>query len=444
MHDLIHDMAASYSMDECLVMGGPRNQNESRVQNTVRHMSIMVGGESLTGMGDIQHLNKLHSLRFGIRFNVEITWFNQLSNILFLSLKSCKLVKLPDSICKLNSLRYLDISHSSVQELPNKFWCLYSLQVLDASRSSLKTIHQDVTKLINLRQLALPTKASDALSRVRGLGHLSFLRNLSDFRVSKDNGRGIGELKVMNKLNGKLCIRSLHNVGSEEEAFEARLVEKQYLKELVLYWRENTTLSFMPNEDGVLEGLRPHSRIECLIVHRFRGNRFPSWFKPQDLPTLRRLELYFCNNITSIPVHSFVGFACLQDLKLRNCFDLECPQEMVFPPSLRRLCLVGCFALERSFPACLRNLTSLTLLQLAHCKVTCIPLNSIGSNMLKCLDLRKCPELTSIGGSHDLASIQYVELSDCPKLTEVQLPFKKNELRTEEKAELLTFLETKF
>jgi hypothetical protein len=517
MHDLIHDMALSFSMDECLVMKDLRNQNKSRMQNTVRHMSIEVDGESLTRMGDIQHLDKLHSLRFGIRFGVEITWFSQLSNILFLSLKGCKLVKLPDSICELTSLRYLDISHSSVEELPSKFWCLYSLQVLDASRSSLIRVHQDVTKLINLRQLTLPGEASQSLSRISGLGNLCRLRNLQDFTVARKNGRRIGELKFMNQLNGRLSIRALSSVTSEEEAAEARLVEKQYLKELVLHFQQ----SYLHSQNGVLEGLRPHSRIECLIVQGFCGDRLPSWFKPEDLPTLITLELsqcwqieslpipcfadgtqvglrgdigtqlaassisssngiasfaftrltylHFkccckltnleqfltpeklpciksivleeCLNLASIPVHSFVGFVCLRDLKICYCDKLECPQEMLLPPSLQRLCIVDCNELERSFPACLTNLTSLTLLQLAHCdSVTCIPLSSISSNMLKCLVISNCPELSSIGGSHGLASIQYVQLSGCPKLTEVQLPFDKKELRTNEGKELLKFL----
>ncbi|CAD6262218.1 unnamed protein product [Miscanthus lutarioriparius] len=518
MHDLIHDMAVSFSMDECFVMQDLSN----RMHSTVRHMSIEVDGESLTRMGDIQHFNKLHSLRFIIGFDVEITWFNQLSNILYLSLKGCKLVKLPESICELNSLRYLDISHSSVQELPEKLWCLYSLQVLDASRSSLKTIHQDVTKLINLRQLALPVGASQALSKVSGLGNLSCLRDLSEFRVAKENGRGIGELKFMNHLNGTLAIRSLIHVGSVQEAAEARLIDKQYLKELVLQWRQKSIFTLVNSDNEVLEHLRPHSRIECLKILGFAGDTLPSWFKPEDLPTLRSLELSYCgcfqslsipcladrtqaglaggdgtqhasssgshnngiapfaftcltalrvyrcigltnleqflipetlpsiksivlercSHLKSIPVHRFAEFVCLQDLKICRCRRLECPREMVLPTSLRRLCIVACnYELERSFPACLENLASLTLLQLVYCdSVKCIPLNSIASNMLKCLVIRLCLELSSIGGLQGLASIQHIQLSDCPKLTEVQLPFEKKELRTKEGKELLKFL----
>ncbi|KAF8685914.1 hypothetical protein HU200_043834 [Digitaria exilis] len=510
MHDLIHDMAVSFSMDECLVMQDLRNLNKSRMHDTFRHMSIEVEGEALIRVGDMQHLNKLHSLRFGIKFDVEITWFSQLSNIQYLSLKGCKLPKLPESICELSSLRHLDISHSSVQELPSKFWCLYSLQVLDASRSSLRTIHHDVTKLINLCRLILPAEASHNLSRVPWLGNLSCLRNLSSFTVAKQNGRGIGELKFMNQLSGRLYIRSLSSVGSKEEAVGARLADKQYLKELVLHWPRFRS-RFVDRDNGVFEVLHP-PRIVCLEVIGFGGHRLPGWFNPEDLPSLRSLEIsgcgyiqslsipcfaygtrinlnddygmqqasrsvaftrltalrvYKCQNLTnleqfltpeklphieainledcenlaSVPVHNFAGFVCLRDLKICSCNKLKCPRQMVLPPSLRRLCLVDCNELDRSFPACLENLTSLTLLQLGSCNnIQCIPLNWIHSNTtLKCVVVSNCQELSSIGRLA-LASIQHVKLSDCPKLTVIPQPFMKAGLQTKEEKELLKFL----
>ncbi|KAJ1277725.1 hypothetical protein BS78_04G025900 [Paspalum vaginatum] len=375
MHDLIHDMAMSFSMDECLVMQDLRNQHMSRMQNTVRHMSIEVDTQSLTRMGDIQqHLTKLHSLRFGTGLGVEITWFNQLSNIQFLSLEGCKLVKLPESICELKSLRYLDISYSSVQEFPEKLWCLYSLQVFDATSSSLTTIHQDVTKLINLRQLALPAEASRALSKVPGLGNLPCLRYLSEFTAAKENWRRIGELKFMNQLNGRLSIKSLSNVDSEEEAAEARLVEKQYLKELVLHWREFAGC-LRHSENGVLEGLRPHSRIERLKVHGFGGDMFPSWFKPEELPTLRSLELVHCGSLKSLSIPCLVGgtqtdlsagddgtqnasnsincsngvasfsFARLTTLRVYRCYKLTNLEQFLTPeklPSIQSITLEQC------------------------------------------------------------------------------------------------------
>uniref|UniRef100_A0A0A8YVW6 R13L1/DRL21-like LRR repeat region domain-containing protein n=1 Tax=Arundo donax TaxID=35708 RepID=A0A0A8YVW6_ARUDO len=163
---------------------------------------------------------------------------------------------------------------------------------------------------------------------------------------------------------------------------------------------------------------------------------------PENLPSVKSIVITCCSGLVSMPVHSFVGFVHLQDLKIRDRGKLVCPREMILPPSLQRLSIEKCGELDRSFPACLKNLTSLTLLQLESChNVKSIPLNSnTSTNMLKCLVLRWCRKLSSIGGSRSLSSIQHVQVSGCPKLTdEVKQPLEKKELRTKEK-ELLEFL----
>jgi len=76
---------------------------------------------------------------------------------------------------------------------------------------------------------------------------------LSYFTLRKNGG--FQELKGMNQLRGTLCIRSIHTVKSKEEAAEARLVDKKYLKELNLHWRINPdTWTLRPGENEVIEG----------------------------------------------------------------------------------------------------------------------------------------------------------------------------------------------
>lgn len=299
MHDLIHDMAQSVSVDECFLMQGLSCQNRRRMPpHTVRCMSIEVDNEALSRMGGVGHLNKLHSLRFGMGLKVEDSWFNKLPNILFLSLKGCKLEMLPESICELNSLRYLDISNTSIEELPEKLWCLYTLQFLDARCSGLTTINQGVTKLVNLRWL----KVGWDLDKLSGIGKLSSLQTLDKFTVEQKDGRKIGELKGMNQLSNTLYICSLASVQSGEEAAEARLVDKQYLKHLTLEWRnKNYGLQSGGRENRVLEGLHPPSSIESLTVRKFGGDNFPpSWLKQENLPALKTLSLENCNGIESL------------------------------------------------------------------------------------------------------------------------------------------------
>ncbi|KAF2926218.1 hypothetical protein DAI22_06g109400 [Oryza sativa Japonica Group] len=433
------------------------------------------------GMRGIQDLNKLHSLRFGINFNVEITWFNQLSNILYLSLKGCTVVKLPESIGELNSLRYLDISYSGVQELPEKF-CL-------------KAISPDVIKLINLHRLALPTGCSPKLSEISRLGNLSRLRNLQYFIVETGDGRKIGELRGMNQLSVALLISSICNVKNEEEAAEASLVEKRYLQNLVLQWRKKVTSLVKSSENGVLEALHPPPRIEHLTVQGFGGDSFsPSWFRLESLLTLRSLVLFHCGVLKNLSIPSFPslellmlsgniwlktvtilggstggetmqhasssssssnGTTCLSGLTyigLYSCEDLQNLDRCLSPeylPSIKSIEIDSSSDLGLSMPV--DSFVGFKYLQdlKIHCKLLCpqgmvLPpslrrLSIVSGRKVKCLLLERCSELSSIGGSHVLSSMQFVSISICPKLHEVEQPFKKCLLTNKDKKELLQF-----
>ena len=111
------------------------------------------------------------------------------------------------------------------------------------------------------------------------------------------------------------------------------------------------------------------------------------------------------------------------------------------PPALRRLSVSFCGELGNSFPDCLENLNFLTLLHLEAClTIRLIRLNSINTNNLKALVLRDCLELSSIGGSQVLSSIQHVDINGCPKLTEVQQqPLVKRGLRRSELSDIQDF-----
>uniref|UniRef100_A0A0D9ZIV8 NB-ARC domain-containing protein n=1 Tax=Oryza glumipatula TaxID=40148 RepID=A0A0D9ZIV8_9ORYZ len=397
MHDLIHDMAQSVSVNECLLLQDLSSRNEGRKLHAVRHMSVQVADESLKSeLRDIQYLNKLHSLRFGI------------------NLKGCKLVKLPESIGELHSLRYLDISHSRVKELPEKFWRLYSLQVVDASRLSLRVISPDVTKLINLRRLALPADCALKLSVLTGLGNLSRLRNLRYFTVAPKNGREIGELKDMDKLSGTLTIKSICNVKSKEEASEARLVDKQYLKALDLQWRDSDGYYVISSENGVLEGLRPPRRIERLKVKNFRGDSFcPSWFKPESLPTIRSLELFSCHSLKSLSIPSLPS---LEHLMLEWVRVEELTVFADDAPSGSTDCDRTQHPSRSNGIVCFRGLTSV-------CLVNCRKLRNLDQFLspdylpsIKSIEIRYCISLVSVPSFVGFGRLQDLKIWGCYKV----------------------------
>ena len=159
------------------------------------------------------------------------------------------------------------------------------------------------------------------------------------------------------------------------------------------------------------------------------------FLSPDYLPYIKLIAIGRCLRLV---LPSFVGFDRLQDLRISYCNEV-CPQEMVLPSSLQRLSIVNCGELDRSFPTCLRTLTSLTALHLVGCNnMESIP---IGTNFqVQYLHLKKCLKLSSIGGAHALSSFRYVSISECPELLhQVQQPFERDLLTKEEK-ELHNFL----
>lgn len=86
----------------------------------------------------------------------------------------------------------------------------------------------------------------------------------------------------MNQLSGTLHIKSIGSVQSMEEAAEASLVDKKYLKELVLQWR-GIDCALKSRENGVFQALLPPPEIEHLKVEGFAGDIAPSWLRPENL-----------------------------------------------------------------------------------------------------------------------------------------------------------------
>ncbi|XP_052155465.1 disease resistance protein RRS1-like [Oryza glaberrima] len=163
------------------------------------------------------------------------------------------------------------------------------------------------------------------------------------------------------------------------------------------------------------------------------------FLSPEHLPSIKSIEIRLCRSLQSIPVGSFAEFYHLQDLKISWCDNLVCEQAMVLPSSLRRLYINKCGGLDKSFPACLQNLTHLIALNLEYCNMESIP---IGTNLqLKYLFLFGCSELSSIEGLHALSSMKYVYISQCTKLQQVEQPFKSDLLTMEEKEEHHKFFE---
>ncbi|XP_042031140.1 putative disease resistance protein RGA1 [Salvia splendens] len=281
MHDLLHDLAAS-------VLRGSFKEDEITQVRYMCHMNDYM----------FSNFKSLHVLAF----------------------QGWKVKDLSSEIKKLIHLRVLDIDKSSIEYLPDWIGELFHLQTLRACNSELKKLPSTLKNLRNLRHLYIRRD----VELFAEIGLLTSLRTLQFFRVGDKNGYKIEELGSLNCLKGKLQIDNLERVHNKEEAKKAKLSNKPKLLELYLGWetgREGETT----NDENVLEGLQPHSRLKKLEIFGFGGRSFPSWARNMEVDNglpfnkLVKIRLSDCSECEEIPMFGRLpNLKCLGLYRLRN------------------------------------------------------------------------------------------------------------------------------
>ncbi|XP_042030620.1 disease resistance protein RGA2-like isoform X2 [Salvia splendens] len=438
MHDLLHDLAAS-------VLRGSFKEDEI---TQVRYMFLKEHSYAVPKTNEkylrtllsvfyqkdimFSNFESLHVLAFqGWKVEYWPSHINKAGDLFIEDLSS--------EIKKLIHLRVLDIDVLPIEYLPEWIGELFHLQTLRACHSKLKKLPSTLKNLRNLRHLYI-TKGVELFAEI---GRLTSLRTLQFFRVGDKNGYKIEELGSLNCLKGKLQIDNLERVRNKEEAEKANLSNKPKLLELYLGWeigREGDTT----NDENVLEGLQPPSRLEKLVIKGFGGKRFPSWTRNMEVDngrqgsriTLNKLveiTLSDCSECEEIPMFGQLpNLKCLRLYRLRNVKSINSSfyvsvnddTHTVFP-ALEELVLV--------------NLPKLTVLKgiesvdasavsvfprLQHSMIEdCRVLTSFPTHFwsplkrLKVFSIRQCYNLSEIPDS--LGTLNSLTISDCPNLKRI-------------------------
>ena len=176
---------------------------------------------------------------------------------------------------------------------------LLHLQTLDIPKKcQLDGFPKGMHLLVNLRHLGVDLTY---ISMIRGIGTLVNLQGSIEFHVKKEQEQSLVELKDMNDLHGLLHIKYLENVQCKEEACNAELSNKRYLKILKLEWNSASS-AFGPTRDAeVLEGLEPNPNLEELHIKRYKGESSPSWWEVKILSQLKSLYLTNCRRWKLLP-----------------------------------------------------------------------------------------------------------------------------------------------
>ncbi|KAJ4760764.1 NB-ARC domain-containing disease resistance protein [Rhynchospora pubera] len=265
-----------------------------------------------------------------------------------LSHNEIKEIATVDAICRHSHLRYVDLSFSGIEFIPNEFCELYHLQVLDVRGCNLIRLPEKMNELINLRHLYA---SAETLSLIYGIGKLTNLQELKEFRIGESDGHRISELRDMNEISGHLLLTNLTNVPNKEEAATCQLVKKRYLKSLELAFLHKVDKS-VPSWHGrleleVLEALKPYHSVERLTIRGGRGGFLPGWMWSTQSAFSNYLKYIVVNDFSLTTLPAFGELPSLEVLRFMGLYNLEMVgdefygrSDVVFP-SLKELQFSG-------------------------------------------------------------------------------------------------------
>lgn len=449
MHDVMHDLARSISVDDCCQL---EDNTRHAVTRNVRHLSFPCENsgetqfERLYGYKGLRTLMLLHGYSSSLT-RVPGSLFQKLKTLRVLDLQCRKIKEIPDSIGNLKQLRFLDLSQTQIRELPISITQLINLQTLRLSGCGL--LHRlpgGMTDLISLRHLEA---SAQVVCTITGIGKLTSLQELEEFAVSKSIGYKITELKNMAELRGHLCIRGLDSIIDSQEACEANLISKENLRVLHLVWEENREGS--TNDEEVLEGLQPHFEIKELIIKGYHSAKFPPWLGYSSFTDLQLIRILSCTakalpSLGQLPFLQYLdiggakevtclgpefsgtgnisGFPSLKELLLEDMPNLKHwsfeNNAMLFP-QLTEIAIVNCLKLKKLPPLP----STLTRLRISEVGLTSLPelQNPSEPSSLITLYLNDCPDLRSLREGllrNELDELSVVTIANCDAL--VSLP----------------------
>ncbi|KAF7033647.1 hypothetical protein CFC21_044737 [Triticum aestivum] len=451
MHDLIHGLAQKVSSHESFTIGDTESRKAPQL---VRHVSIIAGLVYETETDGTVHPNETFRREF-LKSFCELQQTSNLSTLLlfgphdsdfarsfcqeFNEVKSVRVLKLDmvpfdldlmiGNISSFINLRYLELGclyKGPRLELPEAICRLYHLEVLDIKKNwgTSTVLPRDMNKLVKLRHFI----ARDELhAKIVGVGEMVSLQELKAFDVRKASEFSIIQFRRLNQLRGSIRICNLDDVGSKDEAINARISDKVHLTGLHLSW--NTVSEDRVHTESkvdILEDLKPHAGLIDLGIIAYR-HPVPSWLSNNiHLTSLRSLHLDSCSYWKTIPTPhqlpllrelrlskmvrvSKIEIGCLEVLELRTlhrltqCIALDKEQLSV---NLRVLEVDDCFRLKEFPLLFISKDTLISESQFTH---------------LHRLKVRGCFGHISISQLLHMDSLLYIDLFLRPSLEEFRL-----------------------
>ncbi|KAM3316399.1 hypothetical protein ACQJBY_034480 [Aegilops geniculata] len=434
MHDLLHDLALKVGSNDCLSLR-LSDVGSAEIQPSIRHLSIStddlgeydaVSGEKFKSELEelktrlkVEHLQSLMLLgemdeNFAKIFGDFLCEANAL-RVLYLPSMMCPVDSMLHNYSRLVHLRYLYLgTEDNEMHLPQNISKFYHLRILDLeSWDGSCDLPEDMSNLGKLCHFYAPGD-DEIHSDICNVGKLKLLEELKVFRVSKKSqGFESKQLERLTKLR-ELGIYNLEKIHTVEEAAQAKLLEKKYLRRLTLDWDSERSSVEPGVEAAVLESLQPHGDLQVLCIRGHRGPSCPAWLGDQLV--VEALQSLWLDGV-SWEVFPSLGKAWdLRELRLENIAGLK---EVIMEKSfcmLIKLELIGLGSYEKwVYPAEQDSSIGGDLL----------PPDAHIFPLLQVLIIRKCPKLLGLPFSNHIVfpdwfpKLQELEVCDCPEFSSV-------------------------
>ncbi|KAL1354107.1 disease resistance protein RGA2-like isoform X2 [Arachis hypogaea] len=351
IHDLFLDLARSIVGEEYKAYG----ESESLINFSRRVHHVSYSGLPELNQKTLKNIESLRTL-IDLEPAISNTFFGhpvlvlhkvQLCNSLrALRTRSSEL----SALKSLTHLRYLNIYNSYITKLPKCVFRLQKLQILKLEQCYFLTcLSKHILKLKDLRHLLIEGCRS-LVEMPPKMGELKQLKTLNIFIVDSKAKHGLAELHDL-QLGGRLHIKGLENVQSEDDAREANLMNKKELSYLYLSWNSDSNCI---SPERVLDALEPPPNLKNLGINGYRGSQFPGWVRNTNIfSSLVNVILFECNNCEQIPplgklphLESLYVYS-MKDVKYIDEDSYDGEEEKVAFKSLKELTLIELPKLER-------------------------------------------------------------------------------------------------
>nr|XP_023889045.1 putative disease resistance RPP13-like protein 1 [Quercus suber] len=158
------------------------------------------------------------------------------------------------------------------------------------------------------RHLSYLRTTYDTPEKFNDLCKAKNLRTFISLGMKEDNENKV-EFYLTNK--GVIVISNLQNVINSTNALEAKLKDKEHLKELTLEWDAANGIVSQSERD-VLNNLQPHTSLTKLFIKNYNDTSFPNWVGESSFSNITVVHLNSCRNCSSLP--SLGQLPSLQDL----------------------------------------------------------------------------------------------------------------------------------